>query len=151
MNNVLAQKAAQSVRAQKLSDIALATLHYTPRIARGVGRAISRATLGGRKITRLQNAANRLRHSYHMRRQARTRGTGLVNYRRSRDSGRTFDEQVADANDRAGVGLQTGRLRSVADVREGAGFNRRVSSENWVRGYYRNSGGKRVWVPGFYR
>lgn len=150
MNLVLAQK-SHSVRAQKLSGIALGALHYTPRVARGVGRAIATATLGGRKITRLQNAANRLRHSYHLRRQARTRGARLVDYRRSRDSGRTFDEQVADANDRAGVGLQTGRLRSIADIREGAGFNRRIASSNWTRGYYRTVSGKRVWVPGFYR
>ena len=141
MNLVLAMKSAQNVRAQKLSGVALATLYYTPRLARGVGRAIARATLGGRKITRLQNATNRLRHSYHWRRQARTRGTDIVYRRAARPSGRTFDEQVADANDRVGVPLQTGRVPRL-----------RLNSSNWTRGYYRSgANGTRIWVPGFYR
>lgn len=150
MNLVLAHKSAQSVRAQKLGvGHMLAALHFTPRIARGVGRAIATATLGGRKITRLQNATNRLRHSYHWRRQAQVRGTRLVDRRASRGSGRTFDEQVADANDRAAVPLQTGRVRSIAD---GGPFTpNRVRDSNWTRGYYRRVAGKRIWVPGFYR
>ena len=83
-------------------------------------------------------------------------GTALVNYRRARGTNRTFGEQVADANDRIGVPLQTGRiLNPITDagslVTPISVSARAQNASNWVRGYYRSANGKRVGVPGFYR
>ena len=158
MNLVLAMKATQSAQHETVKKALFDALllHMTPRLARGAARAIARAAGAGRKISPLTNAVNRVRHGYHFRRQARVHGTALVNYRRARGTNRTFGEQVADANDRIGVPLQTGRiLNPITDagslVTPISVSARAQNASNWVRGYYRSANGKRVGVPGFYR